>query len=297
MPIIVATTESAGPTLEDLVNELIIAVQGDSVAADQVRALGADCSATDTDLAISGVGPGVVEIDDELIRLVSTGGPGSGQAVVHPRGRGWRGTTPAAHEAGAVVTVNPTLSRQAARQAITAVTRGLYPQVFGVFRQVSVKASDLVQIPSDAESILDVQTLEPDGSWTRVRAWEPVFNAENLTSRAVRTPTVADGTTIQVTVGVRPEPLSALDQRWSDTGLPQPLADAVILGALARLARLYDFGRFGDRASRAEGDNQQPQLGAGFAMARQIQADYQAAVDREAQVLRSQFPARVHFTR
>ena len=304
MPIIADVSAASGPTLSELVTELVNLVQGYSISPDRVLVLKNAASSTDLTLVlesdgVSDITPGVYEVDDELVYVTATD-PTTGSCTVHPRGRGWLGSVAAAHSAGALVTVSPSLARDQARRAINDAVSSLYPTIFGV-GTVTTDTTDswFVELPADAEFVLDVRRLDADGEWQRVRAWEAEMSSAFAasTTKAVRLPGTCQGTTVQVVYAARPEPLAAADQQFSETGLSPGCKEAVLMLALAKVAQVIDFGRLSDRFATARGDSQQPQITSGFQMSRALRADAQAAVDREAVALRHLYPARQHFVR
>lgn len=299
MPIIADVSGSAGPTLDALVTEVVTTAQGLALAPDKMVTLKADIDTTALTVMLEGVevSPGVFEIGDELI-LVTAVETESGTCTIHPRGRGWQGSTPAAHLAGDVVADGPALPRHRARAWINDVITSLYPSVFGVATATGTLDTVMFETSTDAEEILDVRVLDTEGDWQRVRQWEAeAASAATSGGRVVRIPGACLGKTVQVVYSVRPEPLAALDQQWSDTGLALGLKDVVVTGVLAKFFKTLDAGRLTDRFSSPKGDAQQPQIGAGFAMARQLLSEYQAAVDRETSALRRLYPPRNHFVR
>ena len=298
MPIIADVTASSGPTLGQLVTEIVTTVQGYAVAPDQLVSLKTTVTAAALILVVDGeCSPGLLEIDDELVYVTAVDLL-SGTCTVHPRGRGWLGTTAAAHTAGAVVVVSPTLPRSRCVTLVNDVVSSLYPSVYGVGSGTGTVDGPSLEIPADAEAILDVRVQDSNGYWQTVRHWQAEnASAVGLTGRVVRLPRNCLGDLVQVVYASRPEQLAASEQYWSDTGLSIGLKDVVVMGVLARFAMVLDLGRLTDRFATPKGDQQQPQLGAGFGMARQLKADFTAALDREAKALRDLYPARSHFVR
>jgi len=298
MPIIADLIPGSGPTLDDLVTEVVATVQGFAVAPDQLATLKTGITAGALTLVVEGdASPGVFEVENELVYVTAVD-PNTGTCTVHPRGRGWQGTTASAHAAGSVVSVGPALSRGRCTGLINDTLASLYPAVFGVGSGSGTVDGPMLEIPSEAEAVLDVRVLDNDGDWQRVRHWEAEhYSLAGASGRVVRLPRSCDGDSVQVVYALRPATFTSPDQQWSDTGLSLGLKDVVVLGVLARFAKVLDLGRLTDRFSSPKGDAQQPQLGAGFAMARQLQADFQAALDRETKALRDLYPARSHFVR
>lgn len=298
MPIIAETAATSGPTLGELVTEVATSAQGFAVAPDRILSLVGDLSDTALSFKVdSDCSPGVFEIGDELI-LVTAVDASTHVCTIHPRGRGWQGSTASVHSDGDFISESPAFPRRRIVQAINDAISGLYPQLFGVGSVTGVVASGTVELPADAELVLDVRTLV-GGSWERVRDWEAEFSSSAApnTGKAVRVVTLSDGTEVQVVFGTLPAPLSSPEQYWSETGLSIGAKDIVVTAVLAKFVTLIDIGRLTDRFVTPRGDTQQPQIGAGVAIARQLKADYKVALDAEVAALRELHPARVHFVR
>lgn len=299
MPIIADLTASTGPTLDELVTEIIHTAQGYSIAPDRIVALSSSLDDAALSFTVTGiVSPGLVEIGDELIYVTSVD-EGTGTCTVHPRGRGWQGSTAASHAVGDVVVDGPALPRHRTAAAINDVISSMFPSLYAVGVTEAVTDGLFVEVPADAEFVLDVRRYGVDGEWHRVRAWEAEMASASAatTGKAVRLPTVGVGHDVRVVYAVRPEQLTTGDATWSTTGLSLAVKDIVVTGVLSRFAQVLDVGRLTDRFITSRGDTQQPQLTTGFQMARALKADYQAALDREAHALRTLYPARSHFVR
>lgn len=298
MPIIADTSATTGPTLDQLVNEITSAAQGHAITPDKVLYLSGAITDTDLSLTLAGgtASPGVFEVGDELI-LVTLVDSATGVATVHPRGRGWMGSTAVAHADGDLVTESPALPRARIQSSINDVILSLFPALYATDEVYATTTGTILEVPATAEFILDVRVQQSD-EWVRVHSWEQEMRSEtSTTGRGLWLPTVSLGSYVQVIYATRPEPFADTTQTWSDTGLAAGVKDVVVLGVLARFAQVLDIGRLTDRMTTPRGDNQQPQLGTGFAMARQLRADFQAALDREANALRKLYPARAHYTR
>lgn len=299
MPIIADVYASDGPTLDQVITEVITAAQGFGIAPDRTLALAASITDADLTMVVTGAeSPGLYEVDNELVYVTAVDAA-SGTCTVHPSGRGWINSVAEAHTAGAVVTEAPVLPRARVAVMVNDVISGLYPVLYGIDTATGTDYDGYpIEMPTDAEFVLDVQSTVDELEWGRVRSWEPQMNhATGATGKVLELPRTADGATVRVTYGKRPGRFATGDQYWSDTGLPLGVKDVVVLGALAKFAQTLDLGRLTDRFSTPKGDAQQPQLGAGVAIARQLKADYQAALEREATALRNLYPVRSHFVR
>ncbi|MGL4178288.1 MAG: hypothetical protein ACRCSN_19710 [Dermatophilaceae bacterium] len=282
------------PTLSQMVDELAASSQGYAIAPDRTTFLAQAIGASDLSFKVEGdASPGVFEIGDELIRVVRVS---AGECVVHPRGRGWSGSTPAAHAEGDTVVDSPSLPRVSAARMVNDQVQALYPMLFGVSFATGIPQEGLLQLPAgEVAEVLEARVFF-DEQWRRVRRWETEQLADTPSGLGLRLPEEYNGQEIKVIYAFRPRVLT-MGQEWDQTGLSLAVRDAVTLSVLARLAQHYDLGRLSDRFQGAKGDATQPQLGAGFGMARQLKADAQAMIDREVLALRQQFPARAHYVR
>lgn len=300
MPIIADVGPTQGPTLDQLVTEIIAQSQGFSISPERIATLKDAITQDALTMVVQGdnVSAGVFEVGDELI-LVSSVDDATGTCVIHPRGRGWQGTVAVAHDADEIVVSGPALPRARVVAAINDTINSVYPAVFGIASVTGSLETDgtVLELPADAEAVLEVR-VENDGDWERVRYWETeVSTLVGTTTRGVRLPRTSAGDTVQVIYSTRPQALSASGQHWSDTGLSLGVKDIVVMGVLARFAQSIDLGRLGDRFVTPNGDAQQPQISLGFQMARQLRTDFQAALALEATALRNLYPARSHFVR
>ena len=237
MPIIADVYASEGPTLDQLITEVVTNAQGFAIAQDQVYPLSADITDSDLTMVVEGaMAPGTFEVDNELIRVIAVD-TATGTCTIHPSGRGWLGSTPAAHSAGAVVTEDPVFPRVRVMTAINDTISSLYPRLYGVgVLETTMGETWTVELPADAEGVLDVRYLDQVSSeYKRVRAWEAENSAgDTTTGHSVLVPRLCQGDTVRVVYSVRPERFATGDQYWSDTGLSLPIKDLVQTAALAR---------------------------------------------------------------
>jgi hypothetical protein len=300
MPFIADDFSADGPSLDQLVTEVVTSAQGFGVAPDKIRALDEDLTDSALTMKVSDArSPGVYEVEGELIYVTSVDSA-SGTCTIHPAGRGWLGSVAASHSAGALVSESPVFPRARVATAINDVITSLYPDIFGVGTlRVTAGTTWTIELPAAAETVLDVRRLDPTTSeWRRMRVWETEHSAaDTVSGRSVLLPKADFQDDILVVYATRPQRLTTGDLLWSATGLDLGLKELVTLGALARLVRYLDLGRITDRFPGPQGDPQLPQPGSAFTMSRQLQAEFEQAKAREIRALRSRYPVRQHFTR
>ncbi|MGZ4519159.1 MAG: hypothetical protein ACXVGA_00915 [Mycobacteriaceae bacterium] len=308
MPIISDPTSGSGYTFNDLIEEVLFTAQGYTAALDQITFLAQPLGATDTTIQVAdaqGFSRGLAEIDSELVWVQGVDYVNNGLTLL-PNGRGMRGTTAAAHDAGTTVISSPNVPRFAVMNAINDCINSLYPYLYAVetaeFTYDNVIAMGW-GIPVEAESILDVRFRDLVGNWQRIRNWE-VENSANVTDfptgKALRLPgrNIPFGQTVQVVYGSVPQPLAnATDDFVSVTGLRASCKDVVVLGTLARLAPALDYARLSVKAAAADELDQPRPLGSAINVAKDYRAAYQQRLAEERTVLNNRYPARIHFTR
>ena len=101
-------------TYAGLVDDVLLKLSGYTLRQDRTTHLTADLTSSGLSLSLGSVqniGKGSIEIEDELIWIDSYDRVSS-TAVIAPYGRGYQGTTAAAHVTNAKVTIAPTFPRQ-----------------------------------------------------------------------------------------------------------------------------------------------------------------------------------------
>lgn len=307
MPIIYEPPAYAAPTYDELVEEILGNLQGYTLSQDLVASLTQSLSTTDTVVHIAmpegGLGIGTVEVGDELMYVASVDEDG-GTLNLLPRGRGWRGTTPSAHSLGDTLVVDPLVPRWRVKKAINDTINASWPLLFGIASsEFTYTATNTLAwvIPAEAEFILDVRYKDRDGNWQLVRHWS-VLRSSNTTDFSTGvslriTCSLPHGATVRVIYAKRPQPLTSGSAPFTDTGLTLSAKDVLVMGAMSRLVPALDAGRLGVQYVPADEMDQQRQVGAATALAREFERGYQAALLKEQQALQNLYPARVHFQR
>lgn len=136
---------------------------------------------------VMGIGYGsYLAVDDEIMYCWSTN-PTAQTAIVQ---RGMLGTTPAQHNPGVLIEVNPRYANYAIRYALREEIRSWGPQVYGVKSfeiqtTIDVRGYDLQQLVTDNfYNILSVRHSTPNAtnapnveSWPRIQNWQIFRNA------------------------------------------------------------------------------------------------------------------------
>lgn len=236
-------------TAAQLIDEVHGLLQSFSLDESQSTTLAADVTSgaltltvTDTRGVAVGVSPGVIEIGQELLYVATV--DASGTATVPPWGRGYLGTTAAAHTAGSRVISQPTFPRAWTLQAINETLDRVFPEVF------AVKSTELTTtfpvltytLPSDAEWVLKAAWQTPSAAqyWQAVKRFRMSAGGGSLFGDTGKSVDVADGIVpgrpIQFLYAASPTHLAAeTDVFETVTGLGSGLIDVVALGAASSL--------------------------------------------------------------
>lgn len=246
------------------------------------------------------LGEGLVEIDDELVytrKFNST----EKTLTVAPDGRGWDGTTPAAHAKGARITIEPAFPRTSIKRAVNVAIDRCWPTLFGVdVHEFPFNASELTyELPAEAVSVLGIthETWGSSGVWLDVNAYSFDGDANTAAYPSGKAVTIGGsvpvGRTVRVLYSKKPTALTALSTQFSDSGLAESAKYAIILGASAHLLRFNDPARLSyTSAASDEFDTKKPYL-TGVKLANDFEGQFQAELVKELGRLRQTYPARV----
>ena len=122
-------------TFSDIVNEVLINLQGYTMQQDRATSLAAALtSTTTTSLTVtstSDIGKGIIEIGEELMwveafdRVANT-------LTVSPWGRGYLGTTPSTAAVSSKVTISPTFPKHVVKRAVNDTLKAMGASIHAV---------------------------------------------------------------------------------------------------------------------------------------------------------------------
>lgn len=289
-------------TLEDLVQEVTLALQGYCTKSEQVTYLKVDIDADENRIKVDDVDQvsrGVLEIGDELIRVEGTDRANS-VAICLPRGRGWRGTTATVHTADDTVTMSPLVPRASIKRAVNDTIDSLYPTLFGV-AETTFTVDDpsrlAWEVPATAEVILSVRWRDAYQDWQDVRHWSlehKVSTTDFATGKSLRIRGVPAGQQVQVVYGTRLTRMTDATE-FDDTGLPESVRELVVIGTTARLIPALDVARLSVRTVNPDELDQPVQLGSASSLSRELQRTFRERLVEERAALQSRYPGRIHY--
>lgn len=197
----------------------------------------------------SQVSRGMVEIGDELVYIKSVNKT-TGTADVMPGGRGWRGTTAAAHDAHTVVRNNPIFPRALIKRALNDTIRGIDLKAIGSYQFVFDGVQYAYPLPVDFRDAVGVTWHAPNTTqvWPLLkhfridRNWRTESDAATVRPALVLIEYPMPGREVRVQYTKFPTALSDGDD-FSDTGLPASAEDVIRLGAMWRMVTTVDPGK------------------------------------------------------
>lgn len=245
-------------TFNDLIIQVRQAVLGYSKVQSSVSELAAPMTDTDVTFTADGatvtnLSRGMVEIDDELI-LVKSFDRTSGVVTVmgNTNGRGYEGTTAAAHSQYALITSDPAFPRVRIKEAINDTISAMYPDlvIYGVVEIPKLAPVFEYQLPADAKDVWYVtgQLVGPSKVWQPLPNWRFNPNANTTdfpTGKSIEIfDYVTPGRAQRVVYIKEPSRLvNATDDYEVVAGYPERTADIVKWGASARLLPAYEAAR------------------------------------------------------
>jgi hypothetical protein len=294
----------------DLVTSVRSNLQGYTLRQDRITYLANAIDADDTAI-VSGssnnLAKGVIEIDDELIWIDNFDKTSvTMNTLPGGFGRGWQGTTAAAHAQYAPIYLAPTFPRQMIKQAINDTVTSLFPNLWGVSSTTfTFNASQTTYaLPADTESVLYAswQTTGSSLEWLPINRWRADGMANTTSFPTGQTislyENIQPGRTVQVYYSKEPSPMiNNGDDFPTVTGLPASCEDVIIYGACYRLLSFMDPGRINLTSAEADAMDSKIPAGSPTNTARYIFALYQQRLNEEALKLKDKYPIRLHYSR
>lgn len=252
-------------TYGQLVQQVRQQLLGYALNQESMAELGASMGASDTTFTVDGetvgdVSRGMVEIDDELILVKKTDLTSSVATVMGgTNGRGYGGTTAAAHSSGALITSNPAFPKARIKEAISQTIRNLYPElvVFGETEITKLAPVVEYELPSECSDVWYItgQLVGPSKVAQPLQNWRynPKARTANFASgKSIQIlDFVTPGQAVKVVYAKEPSALSADSDAFTATGYPERYVDLVTYGACMRLLPALESARLQQQAVEA----------------------------------------------
>lgn len=283
-------------------------LSGFTTAQDAASYLSASISASATTININdatSASRGIIEVDDELL-WADTVNQSTGDIVLPPYGRGFRGTVAATHPAGSRVAFSPMFPRAMVKQAINESIRATFPDLFGVASTTFTfsPAVTTYALPAGAMDVLSVswQEVGPTQEWCPVRRYRVDGYADSTAFPTGSTISLYDaitpGRTVRVVYTKQPTVLSNnSDEFTTVTGLPASTEDVIRFGAAYRMVPFMDLPHLSGFSAEADFAANQRQVGSSSQVGRYMLQMYQVRLQEESRRLRDVYPIRTHYTR
>lgn len=304
------------PTLESMIDEVLINLAGYTYQQDRATYIIENVTDTPSTIAnptilqlasTDNIGKGTIEINEELIWLDSFDRV-SNTATVPPWGRGYLGTTTAAHTAGAKVTITPTFPRYVIKKAINDTIAAFGSTIFAVkTTSFTFNAAQTTYAFNNLgiHNIMTImwQDIGPSEEWFPIRRWSWDSLASTTAFGAgAQTVTIGDfvqpGRTVKVVYATDPVPFTTNSEDYAtQTGLPDSTRDVVILGASYRLLTYLDPARAAQVSPQADETDSKRPYGASQTATKQLYALYTQRLNEETARQQAQYPIRVHYSR
>jgi hypothetical protein len=305
-------------TLLNMIDEVSINLSGYTLQQDRATHITADVAATASTIAApitlslastDSVGKGIVEIDEELFWVDNYDRVGN-TATIAPYGRGYLGTTAAAHTAGTKVTVAPTFPRFVIKRAINDTISAIGASIFAANTTTitSNSAVSAFRLPAtgttlNIRNILSIayQALGSSKEWIPIRSYRFDGNANSTAFTSGQTVSIYDyipsGRTVQIAYATDPVPFTSNTEDFvTKTGLPESCKDLIILGATYRLLSNLDPARASMVSPQADEVDSKRPYGSSQSLTKQVYALFSQRLNEEVKSQQDKYPIRVHYS-
>lgn len=290
-------------TFGDLVNEVSSSLHSYTGVQEQVVWLASDIQSTDTTITVAGAEVairGVTEIGDELVYIFAVDGA---NLTIAPFGRGYRGTTPAAHLANSMATIDPAWPRFEIKRAINQAIANLYPTLYRIktydFNADSVSVG--YEIPAEVDQVLRLEWRQNGDPY---KLWQPIYgfglDANSPTSSTGNMLNVLEavpaGSALRAVYQAKFGSLSNDSDTLESAGLSDSHIDLLVYAVASRMVRFLDPARL--QMSAVENTSRGQLVAAGDAgkIANQMYAMYQQRLTEERRKLLTTNPPTMNFS-
>jgi hypothetical protein len=309
-------------TLLDMIDEVSMNLSGYTLQQDRATHIRTDVPATASTIAApinlslastDSVGKGIIEIDEELFWVDNYDRIGN-TATIAPYGRGYLGTTVAAHTAGTKVTISPTFPRFVIKRAINDTISAIGSSIFAANKTTITSniATSAFRLPATGDSLnirsilaVAYESIGPSKEWIPVRNYRFDGNANSGAFSSEQTLSIYDmitsGRTIHVVYSTDPVPFGSTAASntqvfTTQTGLPESCKDLVVLGATYRLLSNLDPARASMVSPQADEVDSKRPYGSSQSLTRQVYALFTQRLNEEIKNQQDKYPIRVHYS-
>lgn len=272
-------------TLGELIDSIQASLHSYTGVQETYTWLTANATPTDTQIQVNdsqAILRGIAEIEDEMIFVDSSA---SGILNLAPFGRGYRGSTAAAHTTNAPVLFDPAFPRVEVKKRINKVVAALYPALYQI-KTTSFTADGTtlgISLPADADKVFRIEYLipgDPTNQWYLVQDFQ-----EDPTNVAGKTLLLANpitaGATVQVTYRANFGTFVSSTDTLASVGLQESWADLIEYAVTAHMVRFLEPARLQMPSVENVARAQMVQSGDAAKIANQLYAMYQQRLAEE----------------
>lgn len=307
MPILIpgdgSSTPSTRYTASELVEETLEHLSGYTADMGQVTWLTEDLDEASTTMKVAEsdlVPRGIAEVGYELVNVASSS---EGTVQLTPTGRGYRASQAQAWPADTEVTFAPRFPRHMVLKTLNDVIANIWPQLYGVAETTFAFQPTVLTfpLPADVEEVIGVEwdPVGPQDTWVPIDVYKFNRHAATADFPTGRSIDLGDGLTPGRTVRVRymkrPTVIEAEGQ-FTDSGLATSAWNAIMYGALHRLAASLTLGQLGMQSAQANEYSRVRPINA-VEVSQQYYALHVQFVNEERQRLQAENPIRINLTR
>lgn len=297
-------------TFNDLVTDVQAMLYGYVRTQEQATYLKSSVTSSDATWSVgdpSRMSRGLAEVEDELVWIDAVDrNAASSQVTVAPFGRGYLGSSAAAHAANVKVTFAPLFPRLRVKRAINDTITAVGNDLFAVGTSTFTFNPAIVtySLPANVKDVLQVsyQTTGPSQMWYPLSRWrfDPMANTSafaNGKTIDIYEP-VSSGRTVQVVFQEFPSELvNDGDGFASVSGLLESSRDCIVYGAAARLTAAIDASILNTQAVEANVLDDRTQPGSGSNLSRSLYQLHKQRLMEERLRYLQQFPVMFHYAR
>lgn len=292
-------------TLGDVINDIRAKLRSYTGQHERSTYLVNAITSSETTLSVADgtvVDQGLIEIEDELIYVESSD---AGAANIPPYGRGYIGTTAAAHAANTQVIVDPAFPKQNIKDAVNNTLRALYPQLYVVATTEITYSAGVTsyELPAGADQVISAswQATGSTGYWHPVKRWRVDPNASTSVFPSGKAIHIADGIapgrTVRIVYVKDFDDFTDSSTTFATVGLRDSMKDVLVYGACVELLQFLEAARQNMDSVQNQERAQYAPVGSASALARQLLGLYERRRDEERKKLRQLYPPSIRFTR
>lgn len=290
-------------TFGDLVTQVKSLLHSYTGVQEQVTWLTAAATSSATSLTVSdadAISIGVSEIGEELIYVSAS--DGATTLTLAPFGRGYLGSTAAAHAINDMVMYDPMFPTVEIKRALNQTLAALYPMLYQIKDTTFTfsGSASTYELPADCDGVIRVQWEMTGASnyWPTVASWEFHPDSEELTGKALTLREAPQqGATVKVTYRANFSQFAADADTLTLVGLPESALDVLLYGSCSKLVRFLDVARLQTTTVENLSRSQLVASGDPGKIANQFYAMYAQRLAEERRRLLELQPPQIHFTR